>query len=114
MALAEYILPNLKSIRAEVDEQSMLNPRRLQISEHLSHMLVGDRFGSLQLDDQAILHQQVGEVFADLRAIFVINLELVLLLHIKPGFVQPMRERVLINFFEMPVGVINGDSSAAR
>ncbi|MNC96502.1 hypothetical protein D3C83_138870 [compost metagenome] len=32
-----------------------------------------------------------------------------LLLHVEASFAQPIRERILVNFFQMPVGVVNMD-----
>ena len=63
---------------AEVDQQGMPMSRGAQISQHLGYVFIGQGLTSLQFDNQAILHEQVGEVITQDRAVFVPNLKRVL------------------------------------
>jgi len=58
----------------------VIEARRFEVAEHLGDVFVGEIFGCLELDEQTVLNNQVGEVFADDRAILVMNLDGLLLL----------------------------------
>ena len=53
----------------------MLNARSAQITEDLGDVFVRQGLGRFQLDDQAVVHKQVGVVIADERAVLVIAFE---------------------------------------
>ena len=58
----------------------MFQSGRLEATHDLRLGFVGQGFHGLQFGNQDALHQQVGQVVADERAIFVIDLDRVLLL----------------------------------
>jgi hypothetical protein len=58
-----------------------------------------------QLDNQLLLDEQIGEIFAEDSAILVINRQRVLLLNIQALFTQPMRQSILVDFLQMPMPV---------
>ena len=66
---AQRLLLDLELWGAEVYQQAVLNARRTQVVKDFGHMFVRQGLGCLQLDDEAIIHEQVGAVVANERAV---------------------------------------------
>ena len=66
---AQRLLLDLELRGAEVYQQAMLNARRTQVAKDLGHMFVRQGLGCFQLDDEAVIHEQVGAVVANERAV---------------------------------------------
>src|ERR1035437_10784241 len=80
----------------------MFDPRRAQVTEQLSHMFVGHGLGRFELDDEPVVHKQVGVVVAGMlfgyaRLIKTRGWRVVYGTRVCPGIVQgaprPSRER---------------------
>ena len=80
-----------------------------EITQDLSLVFVDQGFRGLQFHYQFALHQQVGQVVADERAIFVIDLDRMLLFDVEPRLAQPVRQGVFIHLLQVPVPVIDVD-----
>lgn len=85
----------------------MLYSGRLQIAEYLRLVFRRQRPGGFKLNDQLVVDQQVRQVVAEGRAVFIQNLNSMLLLHIQSELPQPVREGVFVDLFEMSVCMID-------
>src|ERR1039458_4671556 len=101
------VLADFKLVRAEVDQQPVLQPRRLQIAEDLRLMLRRQGLRRLQFDDQNPLDQQVRQIIPDQRAVLVIHLDRTLLPYLQSRLSQSVCQRVFIDFLQVSVPVIN-------
>ena len=63
-------------------------------------------FGSLQLNNQPAIDDQIGEIVTNLCSVLVINLQRTLLLHIKPSLSQPMSQRIFIYFLKVTMRMV--------
>ena len=72
-------------------------------------MFVGQGFGGLEFDHELVVQQQVGVEFADDGAVFVEDLDGVLLLHVQPELAEAVGQGVLIDLLQVPVAVIDVD-----
>ncbi len=70
-------------------------------------MLRGQGLGRLQFNDQLTLHHQVCQIITNQGSILVKNLDGMLLLYIQPRLPQPMSKRVLVNFLQVAMPMIN-------
>lgn len=104
--LTEHILLDPVSWRAEVDQQAVLHSRRLEVSKNLSDVFVASRSDGLQLDDQLSLYDQVREVLAERRAVFIQLCQRVLLLNMQASFAKSVCQPVLVDFLQMAVTVV--------
>ena len=68
------IFPDLEFIASEINEQRMLLAARLQISKDLRNVFVCDMPHRFQLDYQAILNQQISDVFTEQSGVLVVNI----------------------------------------
>ena len=66
-------------------------------------------FGCFQLNDQITLHQQIDEVVTDDGAVLVIDFDRMLLFHHQPCLRQSVRQSILVNLLQVPVGMIDMD-----
>jgi hypothetical protein len=66
---AQRILLDLELWGAEVYQQAMLNARRTQVAKDWGQMFVRQGLDCFQLDDEAVIHEQVGAVVANERAV---------------------------------------------
>ena len=105
--MAQDIFSNFELHRAEVDQQSMLEPRRFEVAQHLGNMLIHQRAASFHFDDEPIIDYQVGRVSAEGCAILVVNGEGHLLFDCQAEFTQAVAERILIHPLKMAVAVID-------
>ena len=64
----------------------MLQTGGFQVTQNLRLVFAGQRLRGLQLDNQLPFDQQIREVITDQRAILVINLDGLLLCHLRPAF----------------------------
>lgn len=85
----------------------MLDVGGFQVTEDLSLVFRRQRPGCFQLNDELSINQEVGQVFAQQRAVFVRHLDAVLLLHVQAPLPQAMRQGVFIDFFEMTMRMVN-------
>jgi hypothetical protein len=98
---------NLEFERPEVDKEAVLDSGRLQIAEYLRLVFRRQRPGGFKLNDQLIVDQQVRQVVAEGCAVFIQNLNSMLLLHVQSELPQSMRKAVFVDLFEMTVCVID-------
>ncbi len=70
-------------------------------------MLMSQRLGSLELNDDTTFNKKVGEIFPNHRTVFISDDDGRLLNHMEPGSPQPVKQRVLINFLQVTVAVEN-------
>ena len=70
----------------------------------------------LQFNDQAIFHEEVGEVFSQHGAILIVNREGMLRKNLQAEFPKTMHEGILIHLLKMAVAVIavNGEAGPAQ
>ena len=74
-----------------------------QITENLRNVLGCKRLAGLQLDDQLIFHQKIGEIVTQHCAIFIAHLKGFLLFAFDASHTQPMRQTSFIDLFQMPM-----------
>jgi len=104
--VVEDIFLDLEFVAAKVDEQAVLDPGRLKVTKNLGDVFVRDLADRFELDDKAVIHDEVGEVFAQQGTVFVINVERVLLLDFEPKLTQTMRQGVFIDLLQVAVAMI--------
>jgi len=92
--------------RAKVHEQAVFDAGGTEVAQELSNVFVGKRLHRLQFHDQAVVHEQIGEVFADESAILIVNGQRVLLLHVQAQFAEPVGQGVFIDLFQVAMFVI--------
>jgi len=85
----------------------MLNAGCFEITKHLGNMFVRDGLGSLQFHNQSIVYQEVSKKITNNCPVFVINRHRMLLLDCKSCLAQPVGQRVLVNFFQVSVAMID-------
>lgn len=73
-------------------------------------MFVARRTDGLQFNDQAVFHEQIRKVFAERRAVFIINGEWMLLFDVHSLLSEPVPQSILVDLFKMaaPVILVNG------
>ena len=100
----------------KIDEQPRFASRRPKVTQDLCDVLIGRRPDCLELDDESVLHEQVGEILSQRCPILVVNRERVLLEGHESLLAQPMAERVLVDLFEMtvPVKAMNREARFAN
>ena len=98
---------NLEFERAEVDKEAVLDSGGLQIAEYLRLVFRRQRPGGFKLNDQLVVDQQVRQIVTEGRAVFIQNLNSMLLLHVQSELPQSVREGVFVDLFEMTVCVID-------
>src|SRR5438309_11396975 len=96
----------LETGRAEVDQEADFDAGGLQVADDLGDVLVGDSATRLQLHDQAILYEQVYEVFSQHGAVLVVDGQGVLLERLQPLFPQPVPQRILVDLLQVPAPVV--------
>ena len=78
--VGQDVFLDLEFVAAEIDEQAVLQAGGFQIAEDLGHVFVNYLTDSFEFDDEPAVHKEVGIVFAQQGAVFIIDLERVLLL----------------------------------
>lgn len=81
----------------------MLNPAPSQITQKLSHMLVGQHLARFQFNNQFTFDNQISNVITEDRAVLIQNLQTVLLFYPHPGLPEAVCQTVFVHFFEMPM-----------
>ena len=97
----------------EVDEQAMFDPCGSQIAEDLGDVFVSDRSTGFEYDDVRALNEQIGEVVAKRRTVFVEYCDRDLLLDADPLFAKAMSEAVLVDFLQMSATVLLAEVKAS-
>jgi hypothetical protein len=69
-------------------------------------MFVRQGLGCFQLDDEAVIHEQVSVVVTNEGAVLVIDFEWILLFRVQAQLPEPMGQRVLIDLFQVAVLVV--------
>jgi hypothetical protein len=99
--LADFVLAT-----AEVDEQAMLDSIGAEVAENLRDVFVVEGFHCFDFDEQCFVDKQVGPEIAKNGSVLVLDGERKLGLHDDLLFAQPVQQRVLVNFLDMPVPVM--------
>jgi hypothetical protein len=73
-------------------------------------MLVGDGTDGFQFNDKLVFDEQVGEKFANQSAIFVVNVQRVLLDHREALLPQAVNKGVFVDFLCVAVTVVTMNS----
>jgi hypothetical protein len=105
--VAHHVFLNLEFVAAEIDQQSVIDPGGLKITQDLRDVLLRRGPARLQLHDQTALHQQIGEILANQSPVFVQDIERRLLFDLEAGLAQPVDQGVFINLLQVPVPVID-------
>jgi hypothetical protein len=87
----------------------VLDARRTEITEELRHVLIEHMRDCLQFDEKSIFKEKVGKEAAEDEAIFVTDLEWMLLDDPKTAFPQSMNKGIFIDLFHMPAAQITMD-----
>ncbi|MDB5313493.1 MAG: hypothetical protein JWO38_7695 [Gemmataceae bacterium] len=93
----------------------MFNAGAPEISKQLGRVFVHNSPDSLQLDDQEVLDEQVGEELPEDRFILVMNGKRVLRDYLDSLFLETMNQCGLVHFFEVaiPQKLVDGESRFA-
>src|SRR5437868_166803 len=75
----------------------------LKVAEDLGHVFVGDGPDRLQFDDEAVFHEQVGEVLPQHGSVLVVDHQGVLGENLEAPLWEAMHEGVFVHLFEVPV-----------
>ena len=70
-------------------------------------MFIDQRPGSFEFYDQSSINKQICEIFADYRAVLVVNFKRMLLFYLKAKFAKPMGQGIFINLLHVPIRMIN-------
>jgi hypothetical protein len=108
-ARAQGEFADFEFVRAEVDQEAVLQARGLQLTQNLRFVVVRQGFDRFQIYDEFTLHQQVGKVIANERAILIIDLDGVLLFDCQTRLAEPVGQGVLIDFFQVTVPMVHVD-----
>ena len=95
--------------RAEVDEQSMLDARGTEVTEELRHVFIEHVRNCLQFDDDCFFEEQVGKKAPQHSAVFVMNVERMLLSDPQAALLQPMHKRIFIDLLDMSIAQVAVD-----
>ena len=96
----------LKLLRAKVYEHTMLQFHCFQIIKKLSNMNWQECRNRLKLDNYPF-YNQIGNILANHKAIFIYDLNRHLRLHLHSGFGQSVRQTIFVHFFKIPDTKIN-------
>ena len=109
---AEHVFLDMEFVAAEVDEQSIFDSGGFQITQDLRGVFVRAGSAGFQFNDQSAFDEQVGEILAQQRPVFIINIQWMLSLNVKAGFAQPIRQGVFVDLLQvaMPMIDMNGVS----
>jgi hypothetical protein len=99
----------LKSVRAEVDEQAMLDIGCLQVGKHLRFVFWCKMPRGFQLDQKYVVYKEVNDVIAEQAPILIEDFDAMLLDDIELQLPKPTRKRILIDALEMTGSVISMD-----
>ena len=69
-------------------------------------MLVNETPAGFEFDYELIGDEEIGEIFTQKSAVFVVNIERILLGDLEALFAQSIRQPVFINLFGMSVPVV--------
>ena len=98
---------------SEVDEKSVSFVGGTQVAEDLGDMFISDGFAGFQLDDEAVVDEEVGEIMAEDLAVFISHFERLLLFHLETGFAEAMGKTVFIDHFEVAMAQISMQGKAS-
>jgi hypothetical protein len=104
--IAEGVFFDLENGGAKIDEQSVFAAGGTEIAEELSDVFVDQGFHGFEFDDERIRDEKIGVVFTENRAVFIEDVERVLLHDFEALFAKAMGESVFVNFFVVAVTVI--------
>jgi len=104
--IAERVFFNLENGCSEIDEQAVFAPRRSKIAQELGYMFIDEGFDGFEFDDERVLDEEIGEVFAENRSVFIEDVQRVLLHNLETLFAKTVDESVLVNFFVVAVTMI--------
>ncbi len=66
-------------------------------------MLVDEGLTRLEFDNQYLIDEQISEVIPDHRAVFVVDFQGELLLHVDSSLAETVRQGVLVHLFQVAV-----------
>ena len=98
--IAPIFVFELKRIAAEVDQQPVINLRCGKVIHQLSLMTRNEGRNRFQLQDQAIFHNDVGDIIPDTNT-FVVNPNRDFLFSVNPGTLQLKDQGVFVDFFQI-------------
>jgi hypothetical protein len=101
--LAEDILVKLDSRRTEVDEHAVLNAGGAKIAENLGGVLFREGANRLELNDELLIDDKVGNELSQRTAVLVVNSDGHLLFDREAFFPEAVAQGVFINFLIMSV-----------
>ena len=84
-------------------------PRGSKVAKQLGEVVIGQGVGCLDFQDEAAVHDEVGQIFANDRAIVVEDEESSLSFHLQAQSGEPMRHGVFVNLLEVAGSVIGID-----
>jgi hypothetical protein len=93
----EDVFLDPKPRAAEVDEQTVLETGGSEIPEDLGDVFVSELTDGFDLDDEPLVHQEIGEVLPEESAVLVIDIERVLLPNFEAKLPESMRQGVFID-----------------
>ena len=91
----------------------MFNSCGSQVAENLGDVFFRDCFTGFKFDDEHAFDEQVGEVVAKRRSIFVEYDDRYLLFNTNALLAKAMSEAVLVNFLQMTAAVILAEVKAS-
>src|SRR5690606_27662631 len=91
---------------SEVDQESGFDPGGAEVAEYLRHVFLGHGLGGLEFHNQFSLDEKIGEVFTEYGAVFVVNVQGVLLPDLQALFAKPVGQSVFIHLFRVPVPMV--------
>ena len=98
--IAPIFVFELKRIAAEVDQQPVINLRCGKVIHQLSLMTRNKGRNCFQLQNQAIFHNDVGDIISDANT-FVVNPNRDFLFSVNPGTLQLKDQGVFVDFFQI-------------
>ena len=103
------VLLYLKFMAPEVDQQAVFESGGFEVAEGLRHVLVQDFAHCFELYNESSVHEQIGVILTDARAVFIKNIQGELLFDCKANFAQSMSQRIFVYLFHMAVAMIEVD-----
>ncbi len=87
----------------------MFDPRGFKLANDLSFMFGCKRSRNFQFNYQSVFNEQICKILAQQCSIFIKDIDWMLLLYLEASLAQTMNERILINFLEMTMCMINAN-----
>jgi hypothetical protein len=98
---------DLKSGRAEIDQQALPDASCFEVAQRLGTILIRETLAGFQFGDQLVLNEQIGEKTSKQYAVLIEHLQWTLLRDLEALFAETVGHGILVHFFQMPAAEVD-------